>query len=130
MSWTGHEGEPARGKNRLEWAVFAVSLVIVVGVLALLVRAAVLWPGGPPRLSVELGQATSDGDAWVVPVRLVNQGGSSAEHIVVEVTSGAETVELELERIPRGGSVRGWVGFTAPPRPGETKARVRGFQAP
>ena len=63
---------------------FSVSLLALVGVVALIVA---LWwraPAGPPRFRVELGEVRSEAGRSYLPVAIINEGGEAASQVRVE----------------------------------------------
>ena len=122
-------------KNPLEWAVFVVSAILVLGLLAVLVRAAFDRTSGPADLRVELGTPQRQGSSFRVPVSVRNEGGTTAEEAKVEVVlrSGeteVESAELLLGFVPAGSDRKGSVIFTRDPSCCEMTARPVGFESP
>lgn len=122
-------------KNRLEWAVFAVGLVLVLGTIGALVWDGIRASDEPPDLIVELGAPERRGQGWAVPVTMHNRGGQTAEGVRVEVAlelSGGrrETAELEFPFLPRASQREGWVHFLHPPGAGRLTGRVAGYEEP
>lgn len=121
--------KPQLVKNGLEWTVFALSLALVVAVVATAMRGTGIADDGPPRLRVELGPpaATEDGQMRV-PVALVHDGGQTVESVEVEVTSGTQTVGLTFGLVPRGTRRAAVAVFNAPAEP--PRARIVGYALP
>jgi uncharacterized protein (TIGR02588 family) len=122
-------------KNWLEWSVFAAGLLLVAGVLGFLAYEGATATGGPPQIEIELGQAEPRGGAFIVPVRVTNGGGETAEGVVVEVllegAGGAvERGEFGLAFLPRRSTREGFVTFHADPRAGRLRARALGYEKP
>jgi uncharacterized protein (TIGR02588 family) len=129
----------ARGKvekNWLEWVVFGVGLLLVASTLAYLVYDGATSAGTPPEVEVSLGEPVEGGAGFLVPVRVFNRGGQTAEGVTVEVlleASGApepERGEFTLAFLPRGGKREGWVTFRTDPRAGRLTARASGYEIP
>lgn len=121
-------------KHPLEWLVFAVSLVLVLGTLGYLVYDAARGGEEPPDLVVELGAARRGSQGFRVPVTVRNRGDETAEnaHIEVVLTSPGrppETAGLDIAFVPRGSTRRGWVTFSADPT-GRLTGRVLGYEKP
>lgn len=123
-------------KNWLEWIVFAVSLVLVAGTLAYLI-----WDGAtkseqPPFVAVELGATIQEGDRYIIPVTLRNEGGQAAKAVTVEVALMVDGQELEkgqiqVDYLPRSSSRRGRVVFTEDPATAdEIQTHVLGYELP
>jgi uncharacterized protein (TIGR02588 family) len=122
-------------KNRLEWAVFGVGLVLVLGTVGALVWDALRSSEGPPDLAVHLGPPQRRGESWAVPVTVHNRGGETAEgvrvDVVLELPGGVrEEAELEAAFVPRGSRRHGWVHFVHPPASGRLTGRVVGYEHP
>jgi len=123
-------------KNWLEWGVFAVSAVLVVGVLGYLVYDGAGSNGDSPRIAVTLGAPEQQADVYVIPVTIRNTGSHTAEQVAVEVElegidGGREVATLELDFLPREGSRRGWVTFRSDPRSARTlRARATSYNEP
>jgi uncharacterized protein (TIGR02588 family) len=123
-------------KNRLEWLVFGVGLLLVVSTLAYLVYDGLTAADTPPDIEVRLGEPRPGGAGFLVPVTVVNRGGQTAGGVTVEVTleSGGsaepERGEFTLAFLPRGGTREGWVAFRSDPRAGRLTARAAGYEKP
>ena len=103
-----------RGRTPFELVVLLVSVSAVIAVAAGLVVARVsgVEGGADLRPSVDpAGVPRSGGLAFEVVIR--NVGGETAENVVVEVTLGEETRELELLSISKGDQERATVVFSA-----------------
>lgn len=129
-------------KHPLEWIVFAVSLVLVAGVVSFLAWDALRSAGGEGSaavLSVELGRPEPRGETWAVPVTVRNRGDATAENVKVEVileTPGAEpasqteTADFEAAFVPRRSQREGWVTFRNDPSRGRLSGRAAGYEMP
>ncbi|HKI01342.1 MAG TPA: hypothetical protein VKK31_05135 [Thermoanaerobaculia bacterium] len=122
-------------KNRLEWAVFGLGLLLVLGVVGFLVWDAALGEDSPPDLAVTLGAPERRGDGWAVPVTVRNRGQETAEGARVEVVlelpdGGREEAGFDLAFAPRGSTREGWVQFLHPPATGRLTGRVTGYEKP
>ena len=122
-------------KNRLEWIVFALGLVLVLGTVGFLVWDASQGEGSPPDLSVSLGRPEPRGEGWAVPVTVRNHGGETAEGarvvVTLEVPGGEkEEAEYDVAFVPRGSQREGWVHFLHPPGTGRLTGRVSGYEKP
>jgi uncharacterized protein (TIGR02588 family) len=122
-------------KNRLEWVVFGIGLMLVVGTVGVLAWDTVRSGDGPPELLVELGPPQRRGHGWAVPVTVRNRGGETAEAVRVEVTlelpgGEREAAELDVAFVPRGSQRQGWIHFLHPPASGRLTERVVGYEQP
>lgn len=116
-------------RNGLEWTVFAVGALLVAGVVGYLAYDAFTGPNGPAALRVQLGATQSGG--VLVPVRVQNVGGRSAEEVVVEVCAGEgaseECAEVTFPFVPHGSTREGVVGLGGPPA-GPLRPRVVSYR--
>jgi len=121
-------------KNWLEWAVFYLSLALVAGVVGYLAYEAATAGGREAELELRVGEPDRRGDGFVVPVRVVNRGGRTAEGVVVEVKlshgGGEERGEFVVAFVPRRSSREGFVNFKSDPAGGRLEARVLGYEKP
>ncbi|MEY3895662.1 MAG: hypothetical protein RLZZ214_1181, partial [Verrucomicrobiota bacterium] len=80
-------------KNPLEWAVFAMSTVLIIAVTACLVWFAFRDEQGPPRLDAKTGSPEVQA-GWIhIPVRVSNSGHQVAANVRV-VVSGQSGVKI------------------------------------
>jgi uncharacterized protein (TIGR02588 family) len=121
-------------KNVLEWTVFGVSLVLVLGTLGYLVREALTDSDGPPEVVVVLGAPRAGAGGHMVPVTAENRGAATAEdvQITIRLTSdgGEEEAVLTVPYLPREASRSGWVTFRGDPGAGGLEVAGIAFQVP
>lgn len=126
-------------KNWLEWSVFVIGLVLVLGTVGFLGWDAATSKGAPPDLVATLGTprrvASSRGDQYVVPVKIVNRGEQTAEGVQIEVTlkspgAETETAGFDVPFLPRQSSREGEVVFPTDPSSKKLEARVLGYEKP
>jgi uncharacterized protein (TIGR02588 family) len=122
-------------KNWLEWVVFALSLVVTLGALGALAYAALSSGEGPPQIAVELGSPERQGDGFLVPVTLRNNGDTTAAGVEVEVTLVRDGQEVDQGAftagfVPHDSTAEGWVTLREDPSSGELSATVLGFEKP
>ena len=123
-------------KNRVEWAVFAVGLVLVLSALAYLVYDGATMGSDPPSIEVRLGAAAPRAHNFIVPVTVTNHGDETAEGVAVEVlmeTGGGQEPtrgELTIAFLPRRATREGFVTFQQDPRAAQLTARVLGYEKP
>jgi uncharacterized protein (TIGR02588 family) len=124
-----------RDKNWLEWVVFAVSLVIVVGTTGYLAYDGVTAEDAPPTIAIQFGEPLQQVEQFTVPVTVISKGGGTAERVRIEAVlerrgTENEHASFEIALLPRGGTREGSVVFRSDPRAGELKARVLGYERP
>lgn len=123
-------------KNALEWAVFAVSLVLVGAVLGYLIYVEATGGEAPPVIDVQLGTTERQGERYVIPVTVENHGDQVAENVTVEVelvlpSGEPETGSIDIDFLPRDSKRNGWVTFLSDPEDAtEIVIRVPGYKQP
>ena len=92
-----------RERTPLEWALLVVSLAATLAVVAGLVVSGLAGPQGPADLRVSVADAGAPASGGrPLEVTVTNVGGTSAENVVVEVTVGDITREVNLDRVAKG----------------------------
>lgn len=122
-------------KNALEWAVFVLSLVLVMGTLGYLIFSAVTYEKTSPTLSVSLAKPQSSASQFRVPVIISNDGDQTAKGVQIEVTlnenaPNEEKANFTVDYVPRHSKRTGAVVFKSDPRIGKLQARVLGYVDP
>jgi uncharacterized protein (TIGR02588 family) len=122
-------------KNRLEWAVFGLSLVLVLATLGFLVRESIVGGEGPPDVVVRLGEPRRSQSGWLVPVEITNSGGSTAEDvrvpILLDLAAGRkEEAELSIAFLAHGSTRNAWVSFRNDPCRGTLTLGALAFEVP
>jgi uncharacterized protein (TIGR02588 family) len=122
-------------KNPLEWAVFGVSLALIAGTAAMLVHAHVTSDDRPAAIVVTAGApVTQSRGGYAVPLDVSNEGDTTAQAVVIEVTLSGRDVEersqVELAFVPHGSRRRAWVMFTHDPQSLALRVRVVGYEEP
>ena len=110
-------------RNGVENAVFAVGLLLLVGLVGALVAEAVMRPAGGPALALHTREAA----AGLVEVEVQNRGGAVAEAVRVEVCQGDACGEAQIPYVPAGATRRATVGTGGA---GPARARVVSFLSP
>lgn len=122
-----------RRRHAIEWAVLAASAAAIALLVALLVYDGIARTG-EPRLRVVLEQPQAQGDAWVVPLSLRNDGEAAATAVDVEVTlakGGQRSVStVTVGFAPGGSEVAAAVVFDESPTGGRLEPRVLGYEMP
>ncbi len=123
-------------KNWLEWSVFAVGLVLVLGTLGYLVYDALTMGSEPPVIEIRLEPTVERAGNYIIPVSIKNNGDQTAEGIHIEVQLIQQGRELERSEfvvafLPRQATREGWVTFKTNPATAEQiTARVLGYEKP
>lgn len=122
-------------KNWLEWVIFALSLVVVLGIASLLLYQVFSLGTKPADPHLQLGPVEAHEGYFAVPVMIVNRGDETAEnvHLAVELQRpGGETErgEFDLPYLPRRATRHAWVTFRHDPGEGKLEPLVLGYEKP
>jgi uncharacterized protein (TIGR02588 family) len=122
-------------KNWLEWICFAVSLLLVMSLLAYLAYEALNTGQSPPRIEFRLGPTEQREGKFLVKVIAENRGEQTAEGVHVEVVLKSDGKEERgkfiIDRLPRQGRRSGFVIFENDPRLATSlQARALGYAEP
>jgi uncharacterized protein (TIGR02588 family) len=117
-------------KNGLEWLVFGLSLVLLLGTIVYLAIDALGDAGRPAEITIEFGEVSADGPQFRVPVQVTNGGDEAAEQVEIRITSGGESTGLIIALLPSKSSAAGHVDFEGDPRPAGLQGRVVGYLEP
>lgn len=121
-------------KNALEWAVFALSLVLVLATFGYLIRESLTTEQVPPEVVATLGPPRRGAGGHLVRVTAENRGGGTAEEVRITVrlegTGEPEEVVLLFPYLARGGSRSGWVTFRGDPAAGRVRVAGVAYQEP
>jgi uncharacterized protein (TIGR02588 family) len=118
-----------------EWIVAGVGLLLVSGVIGFLLYEVFTGSRLPPdvRLSVESVDQTASG--FLVRITAVNEGGTTAEGVIVEaeLRSGTEPVERSrttIDYLPPRSEKKAGLFFTRDPRQLDLQVRSLGYEEP
>ncbi len=118
-------------KNRLEWTVFGVSLLLIACVAGWLVTQMVGTDQPSVRLEVTPAESRRASQGYDLAVDVVNTGDVTAESVRIEVTvpsaGGPERRDAEIEYVPYRSKRRVWVTFDADPSTSRPTARVLSY---
>lgn len=122
-------------KNVVEWAVFFVSVAVIVATTILLLSASSRSDGGVADLRISTGTPVPSSGGFGVPVIVSNAGDATAEQAVIEVVlqSGEkemERAELTLALVPRRSEREGLVIFKKDPRCCTISTRATAYEKP
>jgi uncharacterized protein (TIGR02588 family) len=92
-----------RERTPFEWALLVISLAATLAVVAGLVVSEPAGPRGPADLRVTIADADEPASGGrPLEVTVTNVGGTSAENVIVEITVGEVTREVDLDLVAKG----------------------------
>jgi uncharacterized protein (TIGR02588 family) len=119
-----------RKRTPFEWALLLGSLAATLAVVVGLLVSGFKGPRGPADLRIsiaEAGEPASGGRPLEITV--TNVGGTSAENVIVEVTVGEVTREVDLDLVAKGDTESAAVVVPAGAT-GEPQAEVVSYTNP
>ena len=119
-----------RERTPLEWALLVVSLAATLAVVAVLVMSGLTGPRGPADLRLIVADADEPASGGrALEVTVTNVGGTSAANVIIEVTVGDVTREMDLDLVAKGDTGSATVVFPAAAT-GEPHAEVVSYTNP
>lgn len=121
-------------KNPLEWVVFAISALLVAGVIGFLGWNIFSSDDKPAAFRIEIGSVTVLPESSVVQVKVTNIGSRTAAEVNLSILArypaGEKEAGLTIDFIPRGGTRDGYAVFEGMGKPEDVTARVLGYIEP
>jgi uncharacterized protein (TIGR02588 family) len=119
----------------LEWFIGAVGFVVVAGVILFLFHHAITARQSPPEVEVRVMSVARTQNGYLVTVKALNRGGSTAAKVVLEALLRKESAVLErshtmLDYSPPGSERQAGLFFTRDPRQFELQVRALGYVEP
>ena len=105
MTSSRTSGDRGIGRRRtpFEWALLGTSLTAILILTVGLVLSQLLGAGGPADLRVAVaGEGALASGGRSLEVTVTNAGGTSSENVIVEVTVGDVTREVDLDLVAKG----------------------------
>lgn len=136
MTMLQKDKEYRNDKNFLEWTVFTISLLLVLGIILYLSYEVYTEKPSTPDLYVEYKQDPSEHAANRYHITVKNDGGETAEEVHVELSmekAGAEieVAQLQIPFSPKKSKREGWITFKNDPSKADTiVARVVSYKKP
>jgi uncharacterized protein (TIGR02588 family) len=118
-----------------EWGVAFLGLVLVVGVLGFMAYQAIAGDDSPPNVMVHIDAILPLDHNYLVQIRAINQGGSTAAQLTVEgeltdEKGRVETSETVIDYVPSHSYRRGGLFFSQDPRKYPLQLRAKGYAEP
>lgn len=123
-------------KNLLEWGVFWISLLLILGVIGYLSYQVYIYTPSSPEIRVEIQPEPTAHQPNRYHVLVHNDGAITAEAVKVELVlqeagEEVEKVELEMMWVPQQSRREAWANFTRKPTDADNiSARVVSYQKP
>jgi uncharacterized protein (TIGR02588 family) len=133
----GGQDEPERrGRSAAEWTTLAVSIVLILGLLALVTYVYIGGGNEPPIVEARplLDEIRHEGESYYLPVEVTNRGGRTAEEVLIMAElagsdGSAEQSEFTLDFLAGGETREGTAVFATDPSAGELTIDVASFQS-
>jgi len=134
MSQNPSEPPDRNTKNRLEWTVFGISSLLVLGAVGFLILTAVTRKDGPADLRIAIGEISTRSDSTLVTVIITNEGTKTAAAVKIHLTATYPAEEREsdvdVDFVPRGGRREAIAVFSGTERPLKVVPKVVGYVEP
>ena len=143
MKGGGAEGEtvPREKQAKLKdappwmWGLGFLGLALTLGSVGFLLYEAAAGDNSPPDVSVRVEAVVPNRNGFLVRLRAVNEGGSTAAGLTVvgELVSGGQSVETSdtvIEYLPPHSEREAGLFFTRDPRGHELRLRAKGYEKP
>lgn len=120
-STQGNKGDSHLGKtNILEWVVFGLGLLLILGVMACLVYQLSTHNPAPADLQVEFMHIPTPNNPHKYQLSVQNSGGKTAKNVIVELSlikadAVLESSEIDFDYVPYTSKRIGWVVFSTNP---------------
>lgn len=131
----GSQGEQKQQPSRAEWIVGVVCAVVVLAAVGYLFYHALSGPSLPPMVTVRVERVVPMRSGFLVEIRAVNEGSSTAATLMVEGALMQDTTAVEksnatIDFVPAGTERDGGLFFTKDPRQYRLEVRPTGFDRP
>jgi uncharacterized protein (TIGR02588 family) len=119
----------------LEWIIGALGFAVVAGVIAFLFYDAITTSPSPPDVDVSVISVAQVRSAYLVEVKTLNHGGSTAAGVVIrgELRKGPDVLEQShatLDYLPQNSEKQVGLFFTRDPRKFDLQVRALGYVEP
>jgi uncharacterized protein (TIGR02588 family) len=117
------------------WAIGMLGLMLVLGSIGFALYEAAVGDSSPPNVRVQVEGIVPAQNGFLVEIRVVNDGGTTAAGLTVEGelrdgTRVVETSDTTVEYVPSRSERAGGLFFTMDPRQYELQLRAKGYETP
>jgi uncharacterized protein (TIGR02588 family) len=131
----GKDATGKRGRSVAEWTTLAISIILILGLLALVTYVSITGGNEPPIVEAKAlaDEIRHEGESYYLPVAVTNHGGRTAEEVLVQAKlvrgdGSAEATELTLDFLAGGETRQATAVFATDPLAGELTIDVASFQ--
>jgi uncharacterized protein (TIGR02588 family) len=129
------QGEQKQEPSRAEWIVGIACAVVVLAAVGYLFYQAVSRPSLPPMVTLHVERVVPMRSGFLVEIRAINEGSTTAANLMVEGALMRDTVAVEkstatISFVPAGTEREGGLFFTQDPRQYRLEVRPTGFDRP
>ena len=119
----------------LEWIAAAIGLALVCGAIVTMAWLGITRGDAPPAISLRVEAVSGSAKGYVVTIRALNSGGTTAAGVTVEgeLRRGAvivETSTMTFSYLPPDSERRGGLFFEKDPRALELTLKAKGYETP
>jgi uncharacterized protein (TIGR02588 family) len=132
----GQEESGQRGRSAAEWTTLAISIILILGLLALVTYVSMTGGNEPPIVEARTvdQEIRHEGESYYLPVSVTNRGGRTAEEVVIQAElagsdGSSEASEFTLDFLAGGETREGTAVFATDPLAGELTIDVASFQS-
>jgi uncharacterized protein (TIGR02588 family) len=131
------EAKGQRERTAAEKITLAVSILLILGLVALITYVSITGGGEPPVVEARPlpDEIRREGESYFLPVAVTNRGGQTAAEVMIQAElagsdGSAETSEFTLDFLAGGETREGTAVFASDPAAGELTIDVASFQTP
>jgi uncharacterized protein (TIGR02588 family) len=131
----GQEETGQRGRSGAERTTLAISIILILGLLALVTYVSMTGGNEPPIVEAKPRdqEIRHEGESYYLPVAVTNRGGRTAEEVVVQAElagsdGSSEDSEFTLDFLAGGETREGTAVFATNPLAGELTVDVASFR--
>jgi len=131
------EATGQRERTAAEKITLAVSIFLILGLVALVTYVSLTGGGEPPVVEARPlpDEIRHEGESYFLPVAVTNGGGQTAAEVMIQAElagsdGSAETSEFTLDFLAGGETREGTAVFASDPAAGQLTVDVASFQAP
>jgi len=131
----GQEAAGQRERTAAEKITLAISVFLILGLVALVTYVSITGGGEPPVVEARPlpDEIRHEGESFFLPVAVTNRGGQTAEEVMIQAElagsdGSPESAEFTLDFLAGGETREGTVVFASDPATGELTVDVASFQ--